>query len=247
MELEAPDATPEEVPEQLHASREVLLVEADQTPGDEVARDLEIVDLVLGIGSGVPGSGGSRAPHVPERPELLPQIEGQARPRRAGASSRGLGREDSFQARLQHFHARRLDLGQVAPLPRIVLEVVELRARRLDVLPLPLPDRAQVAPPVMQTWLQRLGVGHRRGRRLLPLQRRYQALAGEGGSCRGWHTDQLQKRREQVDGANGDGNAPAGHHAGSAEKQRHRQGGLVDEESVSHLPGALPTPRHGRP
>ena len=56
MELEAPDTAPEELLEQLHASREVPFVHADEAPCDEIGGDPEIVDFVLGIGPRIPDS-----------------------------------------------------------------------------------------------------------------------------------------------------------------------------------------------
>ena len=110
---------------------------------------------VLGIGArgGVTASGAGT--DIAERAELLEQL---GRDRGALRRSASLGAQPRLERRAQRVGARRLPGGEVHPLGRVTLEVVELGARGQNVFPPSVADRAEVAPSVVKQRRQRFGI-----------------------------------------------------------------------------------------
>ena len=192
--------------------------------------------LSLGSARGVAGVGARRArAQVAERAELLQQVGGHAR---VSASSPRARRARSAARPLRSASARAgISAARSRVSPGSALQVVQLGARGLDVLPAPVAQRAQVAPPVVQQGQQRFRVGGLGGgigavprsagasERPLPFQ-----PAG-GGTAEQVEHGRAAGRRSAPRSAGG---AP-GRDARPAHDQRNAQRGLVDEEAVHGL------------
>jgi hypothetical protein len=138
------------------------------------------------------------------------------------------------QAR-EHLVAERAPrVEEIARLARIVLEVVELRARGVDGLVAARPQRLDVAPPVVVERVHGLGVALEPQFRPVAGHERQEGRAGHLAGHR--HAQQGEHRRHKVDDADGVGDrAPAQ----ALERRPNHEGdagrGLVDEEPVRVL------------
>ena len=197
---------------------------------------VEQLNLVLGIGE--PGAVGRERGHeradVAERgePRARVGIDFHRRLRRRRGRRHPLLERDQL---LVHAIAERLPLGvEVVRLAGILLQVVELRPRRGDELVAARRQRAQIAPAEMKPRVDRLGV---RGEAELLFRAGHQRHdAGAFEELRRRHAEQLERGRQEVDAADGIGDAPPRHRVERRpNQQRHVHRRLVDEEAVRAL------------
>ena len=154
--------------------------------------------------------------------------------RHAAASGRAVPLQERGERRA---HRRRLvgpRRGQVAQLLRVGGEVEQLGPGAVDVLPVPLEERAELAPVLAQAGRQGLGV-------VRPLD----ALGGAAGQQRlqaaalhvGGHRDveRVQHGRRHVHEAHAPGHPSARRHARAAHDERHVHRAVVQQVGVRQL------------
>ena len=113
----------------------------------------------------------------------------------------------------------------------ILLQIVQFRTRRRDVLVAPGGERAEIAPSEMESRVNRFGI--RAEAELLPGpgHQRHDARALE--LFPGLDAEQVQRRRQDVDAPHRVGHAPTRHRVERRTNQeRHVQGRLIHEEAV---------------
>src|SRR5262249_20685585 len=130
--------------------------------------------------------------------------------------------------------SRRLLVGEVTQLVRVGRKVVELGLWSQDVLPRSPSEDAQIAPPEMQQWHERLGILRTVARWPAP-ERTREVVARRLKPARQLDAKQTDRRRKNVDEPHVGLELQAADDAGTAHDEWHPERRLVDEETVQCL------------